>query len=408
MKYLISPVACAALVALLSISPLCGCSATKETSEPESTKIESGSVKKAITEPKKEEGDKSQPVKVKAGIVALSDLTPHMVLNGVVGALPDHLVKVTPALAGKLQSVLVVDGQRVSKGQVVAVLISTHLREQLEQSQATVQVARTTVKQAEEAVAFAKDNLERQKSLFQAEVSARKDIIAAQNQVQVALLQVQTNNAQLEAATAARKQIETEIGLTEVRAPISGVIANRYLNVNDTADINAPIVQIVGLDTVLINAALPADTPDQPATGQSATIESPATPGLKYAGTVKTISPVVDRTTNTAVVQILCANSAGKLKEGQNVKVTIDASKLKQMIVVPQSALIPNAQKAGAEMVYLIEAGKAEKVEVTTGLIQNGLVQILSGLKPGQKIVVDGAFGLPDGAPLDVSGDRDK
>jgi RND family efflux transporter MFP subunit len=385
--------------ALVITCILGACGQTKDATDADNAKITSGQTVQETNKSEEPEA-KGEPIKVKVGTAVLKDLTPHVVLSGIVGALPDHLVKVTPALAGKLESVLVVDGQKVSKGQVVAVLVSTHLREQLEQSDAAVQVARTTVKQGEESASFARDNLERQKGLFQAEVSAKKDILAAQNQLQVALLQVQTAGAQLEAALAARKQIETEIGLTRVLSPISGVVANRYSNVNDTADLNTPIVQVVGLDSVLINASLPADAPEQPKTGQNAVIESPANPGLKYVGQVKTISPVVDRTTNTVMVQILCRNGDNKLKEGQNVKVTIDSVKLAHMIVVPEAALIPDPQKAGGQMLLVVEAGKAHKVAVQTGLSQAGAVQITSGIKPGQKIVVEGAFGLPDDAPV--------
>lgn len=390
-----------ALIAVICVLVLGGCNGTA--GDIDNAKIATG--KEADESHKEGEGKtETAPVAVEIATVSLQNMAPKLELNGIVSALPDHMVKVTTALAGKLQNVLVTEGENVSKGQIVAVLIATHLLEQSKQLEANVQSANLAVKLAEENVAFAKDNLERQKGLFQAEVSAKKDIAAAQNQLDTASIQVQTAKANLLASKATKQQIETEIELTKIRAPIAGVVANRYLNVNDTADLNTPIIQIVGLDEVRINAALPADSTEQPFVGQSATICALSAPDTKYSATVKTISPVVDRTTNTVAVQLSCSNPAKKLKEGQNVKVVIATQKLKEVMTVPQTALVPDPDHAGSQMVYLIENDKVKRVSVIIGYSENGNTQIRSGLKVGQKVVQQGAYGLPDGASVKSSG----
>jgi cobalt-zinc-cadmium efflux system membrane fusion protein len=355
-----------------------------------------------------EDARSQKPVKVQTIIVGLHDIAPELVLTGVVGALPDHLVKVTPAVAGKLKKVFVIEGQKVKRGDLIAILDTAHLADQLKQADANVRAAEGTVKQAQEAASFATDNLERQKNLFQAEVSAKKDISAAQNQLQSAQLQIQTAQAQLEAAKASRAQIQTEVDLTTIRAPISGVISSRYLNSNDTADLNAAIVQIVALDSVLISAALPADSPEMPSLGQHAKVTSEANAKNSFDAKITAISPMVDRASNTVATQLLCPNLGGKLRDGENVKVAIATKHIGQAIVIPQTALVPDPNSASDEMVYVVTGNQAKRVAVKSGVAQNGQVQILKGLSPGQKIIVKGAYGLPDDSLVEAESEPSK
>jgi RND family efflux transporter MFP subunit len=344
------------------------------------------------------EAEAKKPIAVQVITVAMHDIAPELNLTGVVGALPDHLVRVTPAVAGKLKKVCVVEGQTVKKGQLIAQLEAAHIKDQLDQAEAAVRSAETGVKQGQEAVAFANDNLERQKNLFQAEVSAKKDIATAQNQLQTAQLQIQSAQAQLQSAKASRSQILTELELTNIRAPIDGVISNRYLNSNDSVDLNAAVVQIVGLESVVVTAALPADSPEQLSIGQHGLIWSESDPQTKYDGTITSISPIVDRASNTIPTQLVCANRAGRLRDGQTVQVAIATKHIARAITIPQSALVPDPSGSGDEMVYVVEADRAHRTAVKCGVVQKGMVQITKGLTPGQKIIAAGAYGLPDGS----------
>src|SRR5277367_6694474 len=263
---------------------------------------------KTETASKEDDQSKKPAVRVPIGAAQTQDLARDIVIQGIVGPLPDHSVKVSPAMAGKLAQVLVIDGQSVKRGQLIAKLDDRHIREQLDQATAAVQTAQANLDQAQSALAFAKDNLDRQKNLFQAEVAAKKDVLAAQNQVQSAELQIQSLQSQIKSAKASRAQIQTELSLTEIRAPIDGVVANRFLNIGDTSDPNAPVAQIVGLQNVIVSASLPADSPQQLKVGEHARIRSDAEQGTTYDATVTSISPIVDRASNTITVQLLTKN----------------------------------------------------------------------------------------------------
>lgn len=339
-------------------------------------------------------------VSVPTEVVRYTELRKQLTLSGVVSALPDHSVKVSPAIAGKLTQVLVVAGQRVKAGEAIARLDSRHIQEQLEQANAAVQTAKLAVEQAKGNVAFAKENLDRTQKLFSAEVSAKKDVIAAQNALQVAQSAVLTAQTQVQSTEANRKQFETELSFTEIHSPLAGVVASRFLNTGDTTDPNVPIAQIVALDTVLVNAALPADSPERIHTGERAAVSSVATGTESFPATVVSISPVVDAQTNTVRVQLRCPNPGYKLLEGQSVSVSITTGVTHAALLVPRSAVVPDPEDPSKTMVYVVHDGKAKRVAITCGASEGDHTEILSGLSSGQTIVASGAYGLPDGSEI--------
>lgn len=269
-----------------------------------------------VEEAEEKPDTKPSPVKVSLASVESYPSSQAITIPGTVSALPDHSLKISPAISGKLDHVFVVAGQSVSKGQVLAKLNDQHIQDQLEQNRATQEAANTNLSQAQNNLTFAKDNVVRQKRLFDAEVSAKKDIISAQNQELNAQSQVASAVSQIHSAQAARKQIETESKFMTIKSPMNGIVANRFLNSGDTADPNTAIVQIVDLGTVLINAQLPADSPIKVKPGENATIKTISDSQLALPGVVTTVSPIVDTTANTIRVQVQCANKAD-LKEGQ-------------------------------------------------------------------------------------------
>jgi HlyD family secretion protein len=351
-------------------------------------------VETAHEEVKKEE---KAAIKLPAIVATGRDVPRTISIPGVVSALPDHSVKVTPTIAGKLVSVLVVPGQRVSRGQVIAKLNDQHVIEQLDQSKAAVEAAQANASQAKENLDYAKNNRDRQQHLYQAEVGAGKDLILAENQVQTAQAQLNAALAQIKSAKAAHDQIETERQYTSVHAPIAGVVSNRYLNVGDTADLNSPIVQLVDLQKVVVNAGLPADTTDRVHVGEHATISDIAHPDTVYDGKLTVVSPEVDPQSNTIRVQLECLNTDGELREGQTVTVVITSRVDRGAILVPENALVPNPDNPEQEMIYVVADGKAKRLAVSRGTVVDHQVEITGGLKAGQVVLTSGAYGLPDG-----------
>ena len=393
-------------------------------------------------------------------IVKRQDIINEYSVPAVVNALPDRAVKVTTSIAGKIDHVLVVPGQIVSKGSLVAQLDKRMLTAQLDQANAAIQAAaaqvqqakgtvaaakanaqqslatsdshRAAVKQAELNLAQAQENLQRQEKLFTAEVSAKKDEILARNQVEVARSQITAAEAQVHAgsgaenaaraqiavaegqlasamaqlhsARASREQIMTNLSFTDVRSPIAGVVSARFLNSGDTADLNTPIAQIVNLSEVQVVATLPAGDSQKVRVGDAATIYGLAGSKLADHGIVTEISPVVDPKNNSVPVLIRCSNDGGLLKDGESVKASVVTAVDQGVVVIPRTALVPDPDAEGHFMVYVVKDNKANRTKVQLGTSRENEVEVTVGLQPGDQIIGSGAYGLPDGSAVKARG----
>lgn len=324
----------------------------------------------------------------------------HLTFPGKVTALPDHSVSVTPNLAGKITKVLVVPGQVVSKGQLIALLDDQQLVAQLQQTTAPQRTALNQVVQAKIALDLAQKNLTRSEALFAKDIVAEKDVIAARSQVELCKAQVEAAEARVAEAKVAPLNVTTQLAWTKVFSPIAGVIAQRFLNVGDMTDPSKPIAHVVNLNTVIIDANMPADSPADPKVGQTAIITTVALPGIKYGATITAISPIVDTTKNTVSIQLLCRNDHGRLKEGQQVVVSI-ATVATKAALVPQTSIVPGADDPAEHFVYVVRSGKLKLTKVAVGDAADGKVPVFEGLSDGDELVTSGAYGVPDGAILD-------
>jgi HlyD family secretion protein len=335
--------------------------------------------------------------------VQRQNLSSLIALTGNVNALPDHSVKVSPAVAGKLISVLVVPGQRIQRGQLIARLDSRQVKDQIAQADAVLQGSTSAVAQAQTNLTLARNTLARVQMLYNEKIAPQKDLIAAQSQVATSVEQVQSAKAQVAQSRASRAQVATQLGFTELRSPISGVVARRLLNTGDTADPATPVLQVVDLETVVINASLPADSSAPIRVQQSGRVRSVAQPGVSFPATVTAISPVVDPQSNTLAIQLRCANRQGALKEGQSVTVQITTGLRRGALTVPKTALVPDPEQPDQRLVYKFKAGKIARVPVQTGIEEGGRIEITSGLASGESVAASGAYGLPDDTAVEAT-----
>ncbi|HEY9772651.1 MAG TPA: efflux RND transporter periplasmic adaptor subunit [Planktothrix sp.] len=332
--------------------------------------------------------------------VKVETLSEKLSLPGTVLALPDRSVKVSPGVAGKIVDVKVTPGQQVQKGSVIALLDNRQPQEQVNQARAKVLIADAGVEQAKTNLVLAQNTEERLARLVKQEVAAEKDLVAAKSQIETAQAQLLAAKAQVDDARAAEQTARAQLGYTIVRSPLSGIIAQRYLNISDSADTSTPVAQVVDLSQVIVEAALPTSQPASLSPGDSATVTAQALPGRVTIGKVLNINPVTDNQGTTIGVRILCPNPNYALKEGMPVAVSIVNAVHSNILTVPKTAVVADPQAPDSKMVYTYKNGKVSRVQVTTGIAACNRQQILSGLKAGEEIVASGAYGIPDGTEV--------
>lgn len=211
--------------------------------------------------------------------------------------------------------------------------------------------------------------------------------------------------AQVEAAVqkaqASLELAQQRLDESIIKAPISGVIAQRFLDRGDNASPTRSFVNIVDIDMVKIIAKIPAKDIGGINVGDKAVITPDAYPGESFMGTVAKISPVIDRASQTCDIEIDAQNKEYKLKPGMFTRVELTAQENKDVIVIPIDALI----KEGDEIfVYIMEGDKASKKKVTTGISDGIRTEIIVGLNPGEQLIIAGQQNLKDGMPVSVGG----
>ncbi|HVA18315.1 MAG TPA: efflux RND transporter periplasmic adaptor subunit [Candidatus Dormibacteraeota bacterium] len=314
--------------------------------------------------------------------VKRADIRQMVTVSGNVVALPNKDVKVSALVAGRITELNVSEGDRIHAGEVLAEIDSHTYQDQLRQAQAALAQATATVQNAQQ-------NLARNQTLFQRGIAAGKDLEDAKTQLSVA----EATQHQAEAAEeTARLQIER----TKILSPLNGVVAKRFASIGEQVDGTAaqPIVEVANIDEVELSGSLPAVYLGRIHVGETLPITSDASSQKTLPGRVVAISPTVDPATNVGSVRIRIANPGGTLKLGMYLNAQVPVETHANALVVPAEAIYHN--ESGQSRVYKIEGDTAKAVDVKLGIETKEGVEILSGVKEGDIIILTGGYGLGD------------
>ncbi|HXA50105.1 MAG TPA: efflux RND transporter periplasmic adaptor subunit [Candidatus Acidoferrum sp.] len=303
---------------------------------------------------------------------------------------PNLVSRVALPLAGRVSAVLVKLGDSVKRGDPVLTLESADADAAASaslQAQAALTQARANVNKAQ-------SDYDRAKDLFEHNAVAQKDVLTAENalaQAKAALDQAQTG---IQQADRKAQLLGLKPGVfgqkVTVTAPISGkvlemsVAAGEYRN-----DTNAPVMTIADLSTVWVASDVPESAIRFIQPGERIDVELTAYPGETFHGRVTRIADIVDPQTRTIKVRAEMDNSRGKLRPEMYGTIRHTDS-MRTVPVVPVGAVV---QGDGKSSVWVEQSpGKFVPVEVKTGERNGDVLPVLSGLKPGARVVVDGAM----------------
>ncbi len=320
-------------------------------------------------------------------------LVDTLVVRGTIAALPNADVKVSALVAGRVNAVSVAEGDSVNEGQVVAELDRRPLDDQRRQAVASVDQAKAQIENA-------RLNLQRNQQLFDRGIAAGKE-------VEDARAQMASTQSALEQANAALSTVDRNIERTSVQSPIAGQVVKRMVSVGEQVDGTAaqPIVEIANVDRVELAANVPAEHLARIKIGQTVTVTSDTYADRAFPGAVIAISPVVDSTTNSALVRIRITNGERLLKVGMFAEAHVALTQHPNTLIVPPPALVRDARGAA---VYVVTGDTAQRTEVKVGIEQPDAVEILSGLTEGQSVLTTSVYGLGEKAKLAKPGAADK
>ncbi|EZP72881.1 Secretion protein HylD [Sphingomonas paucimobilis] len=294
-------------------------------------------------------------------------------LEAVGTALANEQVVLSAPVTERITSINFADGAQVSRGQVIATL--------------AVGQERAELAAAEAQALQANQQLERIQALKKrgfATVASLDQQVAAANSARA--------NAQLARAS---------IGDRIIRAPFSGWVSLRTVSPGAIVTAGTAIATVSDISRIKLDFTVPETRLSMIREGQPIKAVSSAYPDRPFSGTIATIDPVIDPATRAVRVRAILPNPDRMLKPGMLLTVSV-AARQRQSLAVPELAVVGEGDE---RYLFIVAEGKARRVKVATGMRQNGLVEILDGVKPGQKVVTDGVVKLSDGAPVRLAGE---
>lgn len=285
-------------------------------------------------------------------------------------------VTVTTEIAGTVTEIHFESGSTVKQGDLLVKLDTSSEEAQLRALEAQVELARL--------------NLERSRKL-------RADNTISQSELDNAKSALDQNEANAD-------NVRTIIAKKTIRAPFSGRLGIRQVNLGQFLDVGKPVVSLQSLAPVYANFSLPQQDLAQLKTGLTVRVTTDAYPGRDFTGTLTTINPDLDDSTRSVTLQATLDNADEALRPGMFARVSVLLPTQKDVLVVPLTAVL---SAPFGDTVFVVEpatnspSGLVARAQVVrTGRSRGDFVTVDAGLKAGEKIVSAGLFRLRNGEPV--------
>jgi len=327
-----------------------------------------------------------------------------------VGSLtPLAQVVVRPRVGGYVRSLSVDLGDAVEEGAEIARLDDDSQSEAVALAEATLDVAKAQLQAQATERELSEKTLARQKNLAKSGAGTPQDLEQSQAALEIAQARVELERAKVAQANADLLRAKLDMEELRLVSPIKGVVADRMIDVGNLAAPDAPLLRIVDLSTVRTTVHVIERDYRLMRGGLEAEVRVDAYPNVVFQGKVSRVAPVLDEVTRTADVRIDIPNPDRLLKPGMYTRVSLRSGTEREGLVIPVAALL-DGQRPSVMIVEgtpalaqrrMIEIGATEGdlVEVTQGLVAGDQVVTLGNrlITPGQAVVVIGRKELAAG-----------
>jgi RND family efflux transporter MFP subunit len=294
-------------------------------------------------------------------------------------------INITPDVGGKIAKIYVEEGDTVKKGQLLAELDTRAIRLQREQAEAAVAVAEANFNDA-------KRNMARMERL------KNEDAVSDQQYEKIKLAH-DAAEAQLQQARAALNLAIYNLDVSIMKAPFAGVVASKNAEVGDVINpLMGPggIVTLMDFSRIKIGIDISHQDIIHIKKGQTAFLNVSAIPNRVFEGRVALVNLTADPMTKKFGIEVRADNTDFMLRPNTYGEVVLEVKSSENALAVPQKAVLENI------FVFVVRGNTVEKREVVLGLQNTDLVEILSGIEEGEQVVVEGNFGLEDGAEIEI------
>ncbi len=344
---------------------------------------------------------------VELELVTLQPIEGAITASGKILVTDDHTATIGPVHEGRIVNFYAGQGSFVKKGQKLADLESADI----DQAEAEYLKALADLENANRAsvveIKFNQANYDRIKLLFDKEITAGKNLVQAEHDLElakataanaIALAKVAVSNARrhllilglkdsaIDTLARNKNLASSRFALT---ASISGTVVERTGSIGATVGSDANVFKIIDLSSVWIDANVFEKDLERVKQGQAVKVTVPAFPDSPFYGRVLLITSLIDPDTRTVRVRTEVPNRDGRLKPEMFANVEIITASHQTAVTVPLAAVLDDG---GKSVVFVADGKEYKKTEVSLGLKSDDRVEVITGLKEGDKVVVKGNY----------------
>jgi multidrug efflux pump subunit AcrA (membrane-fusion protein) len=368
-------------------------------------------------------------IPVQVSPVVHQNLSYSLVANGDIAPLMQ--VDLYPKVSGYLEKISVQIGDSVRQGQVIAQIDRGEFVQKVREAEAKVAQAKAAadeieagtrsedVRQAEEAVKQAQSRFEnakmhreRMEALYEKKIISKKDFDNADTECTVCEAQLSSSQERLkqlkegarrevrEGSRAKLKEMEAILAQEQIRlqntqivAPFSGEIVRRNVDSGALVSPSTPLVTLVHVETLKVLANVLEKDISLVKVGMKVKVLTEAYQDKPFEGTIVRINEALDLATRTLQAEINVPNPGRLLKPGMFARIEVVLKEKPDALAVPREAVL---KEEGKPFVFTVEGNQAIRKPVVTGIEQDRLIEIVEGVKDGDKVVVRGQESLRD------------
>ena len=314
--------------------------------------------------------EKNASVSVKVGTVTNEDVSLDFSANGNFEPLQE--LKFSAEKPGRVVRVLVKEGDNVRIGQTLAIIRSEQISSDLQTAQASYQNAQADYNRFE---------------------NAYKTGGVTKQQLDQAKLGLVTSRSRLQ-------QAKVNIGDTNIKATISGIVNKRYIEPGSVLGASTPMFDIVNVSKLKLKVTINESQVASLKLGNIIQVSASVYPDTKFSGRITFIAPMADNSLNFPVEIEIANNSSNDLKAGMYGTAQFSSNQQrKSLVIVPRNAFVGSVS---SNQIFVAENGVAKLKTVTAGRILGDKVEIINGLSEGETVIITGQINLQDGSKVDI------
>lgn len=383
------------LILTIAIAALAGC---KRAANPSSGQVN------AAAAPAASQSAADQAIETE--IVTAAPISGAVSATGKISAPEDRIAVIGPVNEGRIVKLYAGQGSRVRKGQRLAELESADIDQAEADYLKAVADAENANRSAAAEIRLAQQTYDRTKLLFEKTVVPGKNLQSAEHDLEVAKANAENNIAGTKATLTAARRHLLILGLSDaaidglskkpglaatfaLNSPIDGIVVERNATIGATVGADASVFKIIDLARVWIDANVFEKDLPRVRNGQQVKVTTTAFPGATFSGKVIFINSVVDPDSRTVKVRTEVPNPDWRLKPDMFANVEIITDVKSTALSVPQSAVLDDG---GKSIVFVAEGSTYKSRQVQVGIKNGDRIEIIDGLKSGDRVVVKGNY----------------